>query len=184
MGLRGNAAPGHKYWILCQLLPLDCQHHPKSLRTWCRARRQADATARVRDSRSLISTDPPYYDNIGYSDLSDFFYVWLRRSLRAIYPELLSTMLVPKAEELVANPYRHGGKDGAKEFFEDGFRRSFARARAIGAARLPDHGLLRLQAVRDHEGGEASTGWETLLDGMIGSGWSDNRDMADAKRAG
>ena len=81
----------------------------------------------------LISTDPPYYDNIGYSDLSDFFYVWLRRSLRGVHPELLSTMLVPKAEELVANPYRHDGKEGAKEFFEDGFRRVFARAREIRA---------------------------------------------------
>ena len=78
---------------------------------------------------SLISTDPPYYDNIGYSDLSDFFYVWLRRSLRSVHPDLLSTMLVPKAEELVANPYRHDGKEGAREFFEDGFRRCF-RARA------------------------------------------------------
>ncbi|OOK66078.1 hypothetical protein BZL29_7681 [Mycobacterium kansasii] len=61
-------------------------------------------------SAALISTDPPYYDNVGYSDLSDYFYVWLRRSLRSIYPELFQTMLVPKAQELVANPYRHGGK--------------------------------------------------------------------------
>ena len=64
---------------------------------------------------AVISTDPPYYDNIGYSDLSDFFYVWLRRSLRGVYPDLLSTMLVPKAEELVANPYRHDGKDGRED---------------------------------------------------------------------
>jgi putative DNA methylase len=66
---------------------------------------------------SVISTDPPYYDNIGYSDLSDFFYVWLRRSLREYLPSLFSTVLVPKVEELVANPYRHGGPDGAREFF-------------------------------------------------------------------
>ena len=66
----------------------------------------------------VLSTDPPYYDNIGYSDLSDFFYVWLRRTLRSVYPSQLSTMLVPKAEELVANPYRHGGKDAAREFFK------------------------------------------------------------------
>ena len=71
---------------------------------------QADAAESDFD-RFLISTDPPYYDNIGYSDLSDFFYVWLRRSLRDVYPDLLSTMLVPKAEELVANPYRHEGKE-------------------------------------------------------------------------
>jgi len=75
---------------------------------------------------AVISTDPPYYDNIGYSDLSDFFYVWLRRSLKDVHPSLFSTMLVPKAEELVANQYRHGGKDGARDFFEDGFRTVFA----------------------------------------------------------
>lgn len=92
---------------------------------------QADASSRDY-AGAVISTDPPYYDNIGYSDLSDFFYMWLRRSLKDIHPSLFSTMLVPKAEELVANPYRHGGRDGAKDFFEDGFAPSSpapARAR-------------------------------------------------------
>lgn len=120
----------------------------------------------------LISTDPPYYDNITYSDLSDFFYVWLRRSLQSIHPNLLSTMLVPKAEELVANPYRHGGKDGAHEFFEEGFREVFRRARE---ASLPDYPITVYYAFKQAEtadGGEASTGWETLLEGMIRSGWS------------
>lgn len=120
----------------------------------------------------LLSTDPPYYDNIGYSDLSDFFYVWLRRSLRPVHPELLSTMLVPKADELVANPYRHDGKDGAKEFFESGFQDVFVRARD-GA--LPDLPITVYYAFKQSEvddGGESSTGWETLLDGMIGSGWA------------
>jgi len=133
--------------------------------------RQASASDRSLDGY-LISTDPPYYDNIGYSDLSDFFYVWLRRSLRPIHPELLSTMLVPKAEELVANPYRYGGKDGAKEFFERGFREVFARARASA---LPDYPITVYYAFKQSEtteGGEASTGWETLLEGMLGSGWS------------
>lgn len=90
--------------------------------------KQSDATS-CRYEGVLVSTDPPYYDNIGYSDLSDFFYVWLRRSLKGIHPSLLSTMLVPKAEELVANPYRHGGREGARDFFEDGFQEVFARAR-------------------------------------------------------
>lgn len=120
----------------------------------------------------LISTDPPYYDNIGYSDLSDFFYVWLRRSLRPIHPDLLSTMLVPKTEELVANPYRHGGKDGAHEFFEDGFREVFRRARESA---LPDYPITVYYAFKQSEtteAGEASTGWETLLEGMIRSGWA------------
>jgi putative DNA methylase len=121
---------------------------------------------------ALLSTDPPYYDNIGYSDLSDFFYVWLRRSLRGVHPELLSTMLVPKADELVANPYRHDGKDGARRFFEEGFRDVFGRARE---AALPDFPITVYYAFKQSEAGddgEASTGWETLLEGMIQSGWS------------
>ncbi len=133
--------------------------------------RQNDAVDAA-SAAALVSTDPPYYDNIGYSDLSDFFYVWLRRSLRSVHPELLSTMLVPKAEELVANPYRHNGKDGAKEFFEDGFRRVFARAREMA---LPDYPITVYYAFKQSDSGDdgtASTGWETLLDGMIHSGWA------------
>ncbi|RYH16882.1 MAG: DUF1156 domain-containing protein, partial [Alcaligenaceae bacterium] len=120
----------------------------------------------------MISTDPPYYDNIGYSDLSDYFYVWLRRSLRPIHPDLLSTILVPKSDELVANPYRHGGKDGAQQFFEDGFRDVFRNAR-ISA--LPDFPITVYYAFKQQsttDQGEASTGWETLLEGMIRSGWA------------
>jgi len=120
----------------------------------------------------LISTDPPYYDNIGYSDLSDFFYVWLRRSLRDVYPELLSTMLVPKADELVANPYRHEGKSGAKQFFEDGFREVFTHARENALPSYPITVYYAFKQSESNEDGEASTGWETLLDGMIRSGWA------------
>jgi putative DNA methylase len=130
---------------------------------------QADAGAST--YQGLISTDPPYYDNIGYSDLSDFFYVWLRRSLREIHPDLLSTMLVPKAEELVANPYRHGNKDGAKTFFEDGFRRVFARARESALTDYPITVYYAFKQSDTGDDGTASTGWETLLDGMIHSGW-------------
>lgn len=132
--------------------------------------RQADAAARSLDN-FVISTDPPYYDNIGYSDLSDFFYVWLRRSLRSIYPELLSTMQVPKAEELVANPYRHGGKEEAKNFFEDGFRAVFARARKSASRDYPITVWYAFKQSDSDETGDASTGWETLLEGMIRSGW-------------
>lgn len=120
---------------------------------------------------ALISTDPPYYDNIGYSDLSDFFYVWPRRSLRSVHPNLLSTMLVPKAEELVANPYRHHGKNGAREFFEDGFRSVFARARESALAELPITVYYAFKQAEARDDGTSSTGWETLLDGMIHSGW-------------
>lgn len=119
----------------------------------------------------LVCTDPPYYDNIGYSDLSDFFYVWLRRSLRKIYPELLSTMLVPKAEELVANPFRHDGRDGAKKFFEDGFRQVFTNARRSAMVDFPITVFYAFKQSELDVDGEASTGWETLLDGMICAGW-------------
>jgi len=132
---------------------------------------QGDA-AQAHMESALISTDPPYYDNIGYSDLSDFFYVWLRRSLRDVHPELLSTILVPKAEELVANPYRHDGQEGAKRFFEDGFRGVFERARRNA---LVDYPITVYYAFKQSESGEdgtASTGWETLLDGMIRAGWA------------
>lgn len=132
---------------------------------------QASATVRQLD-HDLISTDPPYYDNIGYSDLSDFFYVWLRRSMQDIFPELLSTMLVPKSEELVANPYRHGGKDGAQEFFEDGFRKVFSRARESALQDFPITVYYAFKQSETIDGNEASTGWETLLEGMIGSGWT------------
>ena len=75
-----------------------------------------DAAVETLSSEKLISTDPPYYDNIGYADLSDLFYVWLRRSMRATFPGLFSTLAVPKAEELVATPYRHGGGRMPRDF--------------------------------------------------------------------
>ncbi|MHA7223089.1 DUF1156 domain-containing protein [Arthrobacter sp. RHLT1-20] len=133
--------------------------------------KQADASSRDY-SGALISTDPPYYDNIGYSDLSDFFYVWLRRSLRSVHPELLSTMLVPKAEELVANAYRHGGKQGAKKFFELGFRDVFSRARETAAPDYPVTVWYAFKQSDTSEDGTSSSGWETLLDGMIRGGWT------------
>lgn len=131
---------------------------------------QADAASRSYEGL-LISTDPPYYDNIGYSDLSDFFYVWLRRSLRAVQPDLFATMLVPKAEELVANPYRHDGRDGAQQFFEAGFRSVFAHAREFARSDFPITVWYAFKQSDSDEQGEASTGWETLLEGMIRSGW-------------
>ncbi|NWJ98196.1 MAG: DUF1156 domain-containing protein [Chloroflexi bacterium] len=85
---------------------------------------QRDAISPIEDiSRPLISTDPPYYDNVPYADLSDFFYVWMRRSLASVYPELCSTLLVPKSQELIAEPFRHGSREKAQAFFEDGLGR-------------------------------------------------------------
>lgn len=132
---------------------------------------QADASTRNYGT-GVISTDPPYYDNIGYSDLSDFFYVWLRRSLRREFPKLLGTMLVPKAEELVANPYRHAGKEGAKDFFEAGFRDVFARARESADPGYPITVWYAFKQSDTSEEGTSSSGWETLLDGMIRGGWA------------
>ncbi|PHV66133.1 DUF1156 domain-containing protein [Williamsia muralis] len=135
------------------------------------------ATARQQSAQDasrqplVMSTDPPYYDNVEYAELSDFFYVWLRRTLRAVHPDLLSTLLVPKAEELVANPYRHEDKQGAKTFFEDGFRTVFANAREVAS---PDYPITVYYAFKQSEtdaDGQASSGWETLLEGMIRAGW-------------
>ena len=137
----------------------------------CGVANQSNSTACLYEN-VVISTDPPYYDNIGYSDLSDFFYVWLRRSLKGIHPRLLSTVLVPKEEELVANPYRHGGRDGAKDFFEDGFERVFARARRNAN---PDYPMTVYYAFKQSEttaAGRGSTGWATILGAMIRSGWT------------
>lgn len=135
------------------------------------------ATAKQADAASksygglILSTDPPYYDNIGYSDLSDFFYVWLRRSLRRVHPDLFGSMLVPKDEELVANPYRHDGRAGAQEFFEDGFRDVFAQARASASDEFPITVYYAFKQSDTSEEGRASTGWETLLEGMVRNRW-------------
>jgi putative DNA methylase len=129
----------------------------------------------------LFSTDPPYYDNVPYADLSDFFYVWLRRSLQCVYSELLSTVLVPKVEELVADPFRHGGRDEARSFFERGIGRVFARMRAATDPRYPSTIYYAFKQAEDDEEGDddgeqstfsrASTGWETFLQGLADAGW-------------
>lgn len=131
---------------------------------------QASADERALDA--LISTDPPYYDNIGYSDLSDFFYVWQRRTLRSIHPSLFGTLVVPKAEELVANRYRHGSKEAAREFFESGFKEVFSRARGSASDHFPITVYYAFKQTEATFEGETSSGWETLLEGMINSGWT------------
>ncbi len=131
---------------------------------------QADAASRSYDSL-VISTDPPYYDNIGYSDLSDFFYVWLRRSLSDIQSKAVGTMLTPKAEELVANPYRHDGRAGAETFFVDGFNAVFARIRETANLTVPMTVYYAYKQQDTRDAGTSSTGWHTLLDGLIEAGW-------------
>ncbi|MFD2792921.1 DUF1156 domain-containing protein [Promicromonospora vindobonensis] len=132
---------------------------------------QADAATREY-TNLLVSTDPPYYDNIGYSDLSDYFYVWLRRSLRDVHPTLFASMLVPKAEELVANPYRHSGKAGAEKFFEAGFENVFALARKDASEHYPITVYYAFKQSELKEEGITSTGWATILEGMIREGWA------------
>lgn len=144
----------------------------------------ANGTARQFDAQSdngmrgiIVSTDPPYYDNIGYADLSDFFYVWLRQSLRSTYPKLFSTMLVPKHEELVATPYREDrGKDGAREFFEEGMFSTFKQVNKYAREDVP---VTIYYAFKQSETkisndveSTASTGWETMLSAIIRAGFS------------
>ena len=140
--------------------------------------RQLDATSEE-ERQVVFSSDPPYYDNISYADLSDFFYVWLRRSLHGIYPQLMSTLLVPKKQELIATPYRFdGGKEEAKKFFEDGFGKAMRRVRS---GQHPDYPVTIYYAFKqsesqddeddDSDKGTASTGWETMLEGLLSAGF-------------
>ena len=123
----------------------------------------------------VISTDPPYYDNIGYADISDFFYVWLRRSLRSTYPQFFSTMLVPKAEELVATPYRFGGsKEKARDFFEDGMAKTCQQLNKYAREDVPVtiyYAYKQSEADGD-DSTTVSTGWETMLSAIINSGFA------------
>jgi putative DNA methylase len=136
---------------------------------------QLDATSQDASIHCIVSTDPPYYDNIGYADLSDFFYVWLRRSLKPIFPELFATLAVPKAEELVATPYRHGGKENAEAFFLDGMTLAMER---IADQSHPAFPVTIYYAFKQSEtktaAGTASTGWETFLAAVIKAGFALN----------
>ncbi len=133
---------------------------------------QCDAQSVVVAGR-VVSTDPPYYDNIGYADLSDYFYVWLRRSLKAFVPNLFDTLAVPKAEELVATPYRHGGREKAEEFFLDGMTRAMHRLAEQTHPAFPVTIYYAFkQAETQSDEGTASTGWETFLDAVIRAGFA------------
>lgn len=121
----------------------------------------------------MVSTDPPYYDNIGYADLSDFFYVWLRQSLRDTYPELFSTMLVPKAEELIATPYRHDGSvEAAKDFFEDGMLSACKQMYLYAREDIPVTIYYAYKQSDSDADGTASSGWETMLSAVVNAGFA------------
>ena len=122
---------------------------------------------------SVTATDPPYYDNIGYADLSDFFYVWLRRSLRQVFPALFAVLAVPKAEELVATPYRHGSREQAESFFLNGMTEAM---RQLAQSTHPTFPVTIYYAFKQSErrGGTnaSSTGWQTFLDAVMDAGFA------------
>jgi putative DNA methylase len=129
--------------------------------------------AQVISKDKLISTDPPYYDNVPYADLSDFFYVWLRRSLKSVFPTCFSTVAVPRAEELVAFAYRHKDKEAAGAFFLEGMTRAMRCLSDQGHPSFPVTIYYAFkQSETDGEEGTASTGWETFLDAVIRAGFS------------
>ena len=134
--------------------------------------RQADAQSQEFSKDAVVSSDPPYYDNIGYADLSDFFYVWLRQSLRPVFPDLFATLAVPKSEELVATPYRHGGKEKAEHFFLDGMTKAMHRLAEQAHPAFPVTIYYAFkQSETESTEGTASTGWETFLDAVIRAGF-------------
>jgi putative DNA methylase len=130
--------------------------------------------------RIVLPTDPPYYDAVPYADLADFFYVWLRHSIGHLYPDLFKTLLTPKDQELVADPFRHGGKEQAKQYFENGLKEVFSE---ICKITHPDYPFTVQYAFKQAESDEeddssdngkpsvASTGWETMLEALIQSGF-------------
>ena len=134
---------------------------------------QADAQRDCGLRDIIISTDPPYYDNISYADLSDFFYVWLRRALRGIYPELYGTMLTPKVEELIASPLRQeGSQEKAKEFFEDGMLATCRQLWQYAREDIPVTIYYAYKQQESDQSGTASSGWETMLASIIKAGFA------------
>jgi putative DNA methylase len=134
---------------------------------------QSDAQTQTLSRDKVVSTDPPYYDNIGYADLSDFFYVWLRRTLKPIFPGLYATLAVPKAEELVATPYRHGSKEAAEQFFLDGMRRALKNLAEQAHPAFPVTIYYAFkQSETTDDSGTSSTGWETFLQAVLDAGFA------------
>ena len=131
-----------------------------------------DAARLIANSGTLFSTDPPYYDNISYADFSDFFYIWLRRSMRRIFPAEFATLLTPKADELVATPYRFtNGKKEAEQFFINGMRRvvdHMAQTSWNGAPLAMYYAFKQAEIEKE---GIASTGWATFLEAVIEAGF-------------
>lgn len=133
---------------------------------------QRNAQEQIVSKNKIVTTDPPYYDNIAYADLSDFFYVWLRKSLKPVFPELFSTLAVPKAEELVATPYRHGNKENAERFFLDGMSQTMHNLAIQAHLAFPVTIYYAYKQSNTEEDGTSSSGWYTFLEAVINSGFS------------
>lgn len=152
-------------WVVKALLQLPASNIAKVV--------QLDAQSDCKLCNVMISTDPPYYDNIGYADLSDFFYIWMRHSLKATYPELFSTMLVPKNEELIATPYRHNDNVAeAKKFFEEGMLSTCKRIYQYTREDIPVTIYYAYKQSDTDVDGTASSGWETMLSAVVNSGFT------------
>ena len=133
---------------------------------------QAEAQSQSVSTNKIVSTDPPYYDNIGYADLSDFFYVWLRRSLKLVFPRLFATMAVPKTEELVATSYRHSSKEAGEAFFMDGMTHAMHRLAEQAHPSFPVTIYYAFKTSETRKSGTTSTGWETFLEAVLKAGFS------------
>lgn len=134
---------------------------------------QQDAQTQVISKDKVVSTDPPYYDNIGYADLSDYFYVWLRRSARDVFPNLFATVATPKDEELVATPGRHGGRANAELFFLNGMTQAIGQVAHEAHPAFPTTIYYAFkQSESDEAEGTTSTGWDTFLAAVIRSGFA------------
>ncbi|WP_174502311.1 DUF1156 domain-containing protein [Acidiphilium sp. C61] len=168
-------------WITCVNYVADCVETIPVVNNTTGTADQIDAASgALKFTNLLVSTDPPYYDNIGYASLSDFFYVWLRQTVGGLYKELFSTLLVPKMTELTAAAERYAGdKTKAKEHFEGGFKKAFTELKTRMDHNFP---LTVYYAFKqDDDDGEAelndsgvidlTTGWETLLEALISSGF-------------
>ena len=133
---------------------------------------QQDAAGETRLAHdAIVATDPPYYDNIGYAELSDYFYVWQRRTLRNVWPNLFRRVLVPKDEELVATPYRHGGKEAAELFFMEGIGKALTNMHASGREDFPVTIYYAFKQSEVAKEGLTSPGWATFLQAIIAAGY-------------
>ncbi|MBX4870225.1 DUF1156 domain-containing protein [Rhizobium bangladeshense] len=133
---------------------------------------QSDAQTVEYPNQTVISTDPPYYDNIGYADLSDFFFCWMKPAIRPVYPDLFGVLATPKTEELVATPYRHGGKDAAEAFFLDGMRKAIANMAMQSSDLFPTTIYYAFKQSEIDQEGISSTGWATFLQAVVEAGYA------------